>query len=278
MMRLPALLFCLLLASAAEAQTTVATWNIRMASPGDGVNIWPNRKEKVAGLIREVNPDILCMQEVLNRQLIDLQYALPEYKWIAAGRDDGMKKGEAMPVFYRADRYNLLEFDHFWLSEQPDTPGLLGWDAACPRIVTWVCLQERSSGDTLFVFNTHFDHVGTQAREMSATRIVEAADSLAGKYSTIITGDFNSTPQDPAYLTTVKAGFIDSRLASITKPVGPEYTFTGFDISKKPGDRIDYVFIRNIHQVNSYLVRTDHSNGMYYSDHLPVIAEIRIKE
>jgi endonuclease/exonuclease/phosphatase family metal-dependent hydrolase len=185
-----------------------------------------------------------------------------------------MKKGEAMPVFYRADRYNLLEFDHFWLSGQPHIPGLLGWDAACPRMVTWVCLQDKSSGDTLFVFNSHFDHMGIKAREMSATRIVEAADSLAGKYPAIITGDFNSTPKDPAYLITVKAGFTDSRMASATTPVGPEYTFTGFDISKTPGDRIDYIFIRNIKKVNSYLVRTDHSNDMYYSDHLPVVVKV----
>jgi len=274
MKHLPFIACLLLLSVTATAQTTVVTWNIRMASPGDGINIWPNRKDKVSGLIKEVNPDIFCLQEVLHFQLIDIQYALPGYKWIAAGRDDGMKKGEAMPVFYRADQYNLLEFDHFWLSEQPHTPGLLGWDAACPRIVTWVCLQERSTGDTLFVFNSHFDHMGTKAREMSAAMIVEAADSLAGMYPVIITGDFNSTPKDIAYHTTVNGGFLDSRLGSATKPVGPEYTFTGFDMSKKPGDRIDYVFIRNIKKVNSYLVRTDQANGMYYSDHLPVVVKV----
>lgn len=264
----------LLLSVTAFGQTTIVTWNIRMASPGDGVNVWPNRKDKVSGFIKEVNPDIVCLQEVLNRQLIDLQYDLPDYKWIAAGREDGMKKGEAMAVFYRADRFDLLNYDHFWLSDQPHTPGLLGWDAACPRMVTWVCLRNRAAGDTLYVFNTHFDHMGTKAREMSATRIVGAADSLAGKHPTIITGDFNSTPKDLAYRTTIDGGFLDSRLVSASKPVGPEYTFTGFDISKAPGDRIDYILIRNIKKVNSYLVRTDHANGMYYSDHLPVIVKV----
>jgi len=90
-------------------------------------------------------------------------------KFIGLLKDECLAKPEGQGN--RADRYNLLRFDHFWLSDKPHTPGLLGWDAACPRMVTWVCLQDKRNGDTLFVFNTHLDHVGIQAREMGAVRI-----------------------------------------------------------------------------------------------------------
>lgn len=251
---------------------SIATWNIRFNNPGDGVNAWPNRKERVFNLIREVNPQILCLQEVLNNQIKDFEKATPGYGWTGAGRDDGKEEGEYVPIFYRVDMYKMIRTDNFWLAPDPHAPGLLAWDAACPRMVTWICLKEKITGDTLFVFNTHFDHIGVKARERSAKLIVHAADSLAGKHRTIVTGDFNSSPRDAGYLNVIAGGFSDSRLMTQTPPEGPEYTFTGFDITKPHGDRIDYILVRNIPKISFYKVRPDHDGKNYYSDHLMVVA------
>jgi len=250
----------------------IVTWNIRMNTPNDGVNAWPNRRNKVFSLLKEMKPKIICMQEVLNDQLNDLAAALPEYGYAGAGRDDGKTAGEAVPVFYLKSCFRQIQHDHFWLSPTPDKPGVIGWDAACPRMVTWISLLDKTSGDTLFVFNTHFDHVGETARQKSAEMVTRAADSIAGNQPVFITGDLNSTPADKAYQTVLKAGYLDSRLESKSDPMGPEYTYTGFSIGNKPGDRIDYIFFRNIRKIKSYLVRTDNDGKNYYSDHLPVKA------
>lgn len=254
-----------------EPYLTVMTWNIRLNSPGDGVNAWPKRKDKVISFLQEINPPVLCMQEVLALQLEDLKKGLPQYSWFGAGRDDGKREGEYVPVFYLKERFNFLQGDNFWLSETPETPGKLGWDAVCPRMVTWIKLADRITGDTLFVFNTHFDHIGVKARLMSSKLLAHAADSIAGSHAAIISGDFNTTTKDAPYEVITGAGFSDSRTVSRTSPAGPEYTFTGFNIKGKPGDRIDFIYVRHTKPVQNYRVRDDSSDGYYLSDHLPVM-------
>ncbi|MCX6227393.1 MAG: endonuclease/exonuclease/phosphatase family protein [Bacteroidia bacterium] len=250
---------------------TVLTWNIRNNNPGDGINAWPNRKEKVFAFIRKVNPQIIGMQEVLAGQMKDLAKSLPKYSWFGVGRDDGREAGEYVPVFYDKSRFRFLKGDHFWLSETPGKPGKPAWDAACTRMVTWVCMADLLLKDTLFVFNTHFDHIGVKARLMSAQILTHAVDSLTGNHAVIITGDFNSSDKDTPHEVIIEAGFKDSRAASITSPVGPVYTFTGFDITGKPGERIDFIYVKNTKPVQNYIVRDDSSNGFYLSDHLPVM-------
>ncbi|MFO7616730.1 MAG: endonuclease/exonuclease/phosphatase family protein, partial [Bacteroidales bacterium] len=263
-------LVCNSITYAQDGKYSIATWNIRYNNPGDGPNAWPNRKDLVAGQIARENPSVICLQEVLKDQLDDLTALLPDYSYTGLGRDDGKEKGEYVPIFFKKELFSLIRTDHFWLSEQPSVPGILGWDAVCPRMVTWVCLQDRQTGDTLFVFNTHFDHVGKQARKLSAKLIATFADSLAGNHSQIIAGDFNSLPSGEAYEKLVEFSYRDSRTDSQKAPIGPEYTFTGFDSTKPPGGRIDYLFTKNIPKIISYQVFDDRSGIYYHSDHLMV--------
>jgi endonuclease/exonuclease/phosphatase family metal-dependent hydrolase len=252
-------------------QTTFMSYNIRFNNPNDGVNAWPNRSENLIAMLRDINPQVLCMQEVLAGQLDDITTALPHFTALGAGRDDGKKAGEFVPVLFDKNRFRLIKSENFWLSETPEKPGKPGWDGACSRMVTWVKLIDKKTGDTLFVFNTHFDHVGKMARLNSARLLVRMTDSIAKNHPIIITGDFNATVNDTPNSIITGAGYKDSRLISTSNPIGPEYTFTGFDKTKKPGDRIDFIYLKNTKPVKRYIVRDDSVNGYYLSDHLPVI-------
>lgn len=250
---------------------SVMSWNIRYNNPGDGINAWPNRKDRVVDLLRKTAPAVICLQEVLAGQLDELAAAMPDYAWFGVGRDDGSRSGEFVPVLYLQSRFRQVRGGQFWLSESPDIPGKLGWDAVCARMVTWISLADKLSGDTLTMFNTHFDHVGVKARLMSARLLAHAADSIAGSQAAIITGDFNASDRDTLHEVIKGAGFRDSRAYPAVTPAGPVYTFTGFATSGKPGERIDYIYVRNTKPVRTYLVRDDSSNGFYLSDHLPVM-------
>lgn len=70
-------------------------------------------------------------QEVLHHQLQTLHGLLPEYAFTGRGRDDGKDRGEHVAIFYRKDRFQLVEHGDFWLSENPAVPGK-GWDAGSP--------------------------------------------------------------------------------------------------------------------------------------------------
>lgn len=252
------------------------TFNIRLDLESDGANAWPYRKEMVVALIRHEAPDLLGTQEVLLHQKQYLQTALPGYTFVGVGRDDGAQGGEFSPLAWRSDRFELLQSGTFWLSPTPETPST-GWDAALPRIATWAVLRDRESGRTIRVLNTHFDHVGTEARANAARMIAEWA--AEGDMPAIVMGDFNvPTGSEPYQVlaTTAKSGLADARAISSTPPYGPPGTFTGFDIMAAPDTPIDHIFVTEDFTVDDYAVVTQHWGGRLPSDHYPVVADLEL--
>ena len=263
-------------AAPTRADTTlrVMTFNIRYNNPGDGAHAWPHRKERVASVIRFHQADFVGMQEALQGQIDDLEGLLPGYAWIGVGRDDGAAAGEFSPLFYRRARFELLEQATFWLSETPEVPGSQSWDAALPRIVTWGRFRDREAGTTFFVFNTHFDHRGQQAREESARLLAEKIRTIAGNTPVLVTGDFNAEPTTPVFRTMV-ADLADARAQSALPPHGPDGTLWGFTVEvDEPERRIDYIFVSPSVRVRRYAALTDHWNGHFPSDHIPILAEV----
>ena len=142
----------------------VMTFNVRCVVESDGLNQWKNRKDYAADLVKFYQPDIWGAQEATHQQMTDFQERLPEYAYVGAGRDDGKTKGEYSPIFYRKDRFEPVESGFFWLAEKEKmhTPGVLGWDAAYPRIATWCIFRDKQSGEKFFFLNTHLDNEGQQ--------------------------------------------------------------------------------------------------------------------
>ena len=148
----------------APEPVNVMSFNIRYDNPEDSLDNWQYRKDRAANAIRFYDVDILGTQEVLHNQLEDLKQRLPEYGVIGVGREDGKEKGEYSALWYKKDRFNLLDSGYFWLSETPEVAGSKGWDGACERIASWAKLQDKVSGKEFFALNTHLDHVGVAAR------------------------------------------------------------------------------------------------------------------
>jgi len=255
------------------------TYNIRMATPDDGPNIWANRKEHVFSVIRDASPDVFGLQEVLKEQLSDIAGAFPGFTRIGVGRDDGKEAGEFSPVFFNSKKYTTITSGTFWLSQMPSVAGSRGWDAACNRIVCWVQLKDKKSNALFFVFCTHFDHIGEIARRNSSKLLLHAVDSLAGYKPAVVLGDFNSVPDSEPYniITDFSnhSHLTDARVIC-TDTKGPEYTFTGFKVGAQPGVRIDYIFLKNNVQVLNFKSIETNSDGYYPSDHLPVSTTLKI--
>jgi endonuclease/exonuclease/phosphatase family metal-dependent hydrolase len=159
-----------------EAPIKVMTFNIRFPNPGDGFNYWPNRKELVASMIRFNEADLVGVQEAFRSQLDELTQMLPGYAWTGLCRTDGSQNpdpdNEFSAILYRTDRFELLESETFWLSPKPSEVGSKSWDAALPRIVSWARFRDKQTQQEWYHFNTHFDHIGQQARLESARLIL----------------------------------------------------------------------------------------------------------
>ena len=251
----------------------VMTFNIRYDNPSDGIYSWTERKQMVFDVIRAEGPGIMGLQEVLANQLSDLKAALPGYASVGVGRDDGRTKGEFAPILYDTSQFRVQRQSTFWLSETPSVPGSVSWNSACTRIVTWAKLTDKMSGETLYVFNTHFDHVSEEARVQSARMLLDSIRAIAGGGKVIVTGDFNCTLEDPA-LKTIAVGLKDSRADAAIVTEFPT-TFIGFPADTTRREVIDHIFLdRDMPRVRKYAVSLFQVDGRYPSDHLPVVAEL----
>ena len=255
-----------------QAQSfTFMTYNIRYANPGDGVNYWENRRAELANQIAFYEPDVFGIQEGLPEQVEYLDKQLDAYSWYGVGRDDGKSKGEFSAVYYKKDKFSVLKKETFWLSPTPEKPSK-GWDAALPRICTAVLFQVKGSDQKFWVFNTHFDHRGDEARLQAVDVILNSLKELnkAG-HPAIVMGDLNLTPDTPP-IKKLFGALNDTRAVS-DLVFGPEGTWSSFDVQKELDRRIDYIVVSDQVKVSKYAVLTDNRDLRNYSDHLPVFIQ-----
>lgn len=255
------------------AQQKYMSFNIRFDNPSDGEDRWEVRKEEVSRMIQKFEPDFLGIQEALPNQVEYLDSNLQNYKYIGFGRDGEGSQSESVPIFYRADRYELLKTDVFWLSETPENPSK-GWDAALNRITTYGIYLNRQTRDTLHVFNSHYDHRGEKARVNSSRLLISKLKTLKLlDEKVILMGDFNSRPEEEPIQILNKA-LSDARISSRNKTRGPYGTFNAFDTEAQLDQRIDYVFVLNLKVIRYTAIDDKRNNGRWLSDHLPVLVEV----
>ena len=249
------------------------TYNIRLDLASDGENAWSNRKDYFCSQLAFYEPDIFGIQEALPNQVIAIASALPKYNHVGIGRD-GIGKGESSNIFYKKDRFELLQESTFWLPETPEVMSK-GWDAALNRVCTYALLKDKKTKQIFWVFNTHFDHIGELARTNSIQLILSKIKTLNTKnYPVFFMGDFNSEPSEER-IVNLKKEMLDTYDVSVEKPFGPTGTFNAFKHNEAVTKRIDYIFItkNNKLKVKKFAVLSDSKDLKYPSDHLPVYTE-----
>ena len=272
-------LFIVVLSLSFFAQTDtikVMTYNIRCGycEKPDDINNWSKRKFLVAYIIKTHNPDLIGLQEAEQFQVNDLVKMLDDYYFYGLGREDGKKKGESTVILYKKDKFKLEKKKTLWLSETPDKVSK-GWDAALNRTVTIVKLKKIKSSKEFYYFNTHFDHVGETARTESSKLLVKEIEKLK-TFPVILTGDFNYTSSAEGYKIIISS-LSDGSKISKTKSTGGNISFNGFGKEIEPDNKIDFIFVNNNIEVLNHSIDTTIYNGLYPSDHYPVISEVELK-
>ena len=236
----------------------VGTYNIRYDNTGDlrKGNQWERRCPVIASLIRFHDFDVLGTQEGFEHQMTDLQKLLPEHACVSFGRDDGKLKGEHVGIFYRKDRFEVLESGMFWLSEHPDKPGK-GWDADLSRICTWAKLRRTPDGKPFCFLAVHLDHRGNLSRTESMKLLLSKASTLSNGAPFFLVGDFNTDQNSDAFRSLTAEG----RLEDAAERAEIRYLLNGtanrFDPDSKTESRIDHVFVSPGTRVRRFGVLTD---------------------
>lgn len=218
------------------------SYNIRYDGHSDLAPDWAKRKVPIVAQLQKERPTFIGFQEVLVNQLNELQIALPSYRSVGVGRDDGNAAGEFAPIFYDTSRYKLLQSGTFWLSSTPEVPSK-GWDAALNRLCTFALLESKYDSKKLWVLNTHFDHMGIAARLHSAELLIEKFAEFTQEVNAplLVLGDFNAEPDTPVY-SMLKATFQDLSCSKRHREVCSEPTFNAFTLAVADDKTIDYFF------------------------------------
>jgi len=255
-------------------ELSVMTYNIKLDYPKEGENSWSNRKPFFINQIKFHEPDILGVQEAMPNQMKDMSELLEDYDHLGVGRDDGKDEGEYSAIFYNKIKFNVLESSTFWLSETPEQVSM-GWDAVCNRICTYALFEEKSSKQKFWVFNTHFDHVGVEARKNSAILIIEKIKEFnTENLPVILSGDFNMEENNES-IQFIQEHLKDSKdVAKLT--FGPTGTFNNFEFDNPVTRRIDFIFVSPQIKIDKYAVLSDSWDCKYPSDHLPVFVKLNL--
>lgn len=250
---------------------TMMSCNLRCLGPLDlGKRSWFYRADLLMADIASQAPGIIGFQEATQWQYRHLVDVFPEYDSVITYRDNSVI-AEGCPIFYHRDLYELVDKGSFWLSETPEVMSK-DWGAAHYRICSFVILQERTGGKKFVVFNTHLDHVSDEARIKGIEVVLDKIQQFGG-LPAVIMGDLNAKEDSETYKS-VTAHFLDGRYAA--PETSNSYTYQGWGNMEK-ARRIDYFMIsREGFTALRYDVLSALHDGVYSSDHCPIVLELTL--
>ncbi|MCH8333144.1 endonuclease/exonuclease/phosphatase family protein [Candidatus Sumerlaeota bacterium] len=282
--------FCLVLATAgallgaqpaAGGELTIRAMTYNLKNPsGRTENTWADRRPIMKNLLLAEDPDLLGTQEGYYFQVREIAADLGEYDWIGEGRGGG-SSGELMAIFYKRDRFDPIQYGHFWLSDTPNVIASRSWGNSNIRMVTWVRFRERESGVEFYHFNTHFDHQVQFSREQSAKLMIRRIRERRPVLPVIVTGDFNASQTNVVHeimLSSGEGGFglFDSWDLAARREGEGISTGHGWGDPQSTNRRIDWVLISKEFESLSSRVNLYKENGQWPSDHFPVMSVLKL--
>lgn len=255
---------------------TITSFNIRREGPEkiEG-RLWKHRKDAVVSEIASNNPDILCLQEPVKRQITYLAGKLQNYSWVGKGRGAswaGKGKNEYNPIFYKKDLLELINKGTFHINSysfiRRKTEGRL------PRICTWALFKLKSTGRTFYVFNTHLDNEYDLARKNGLKKVVHAIKARVPKDATVfLTGDFNANISSDYQALLNEVHLVNTKTLA-RKKTGPDITHESWSGGKPC--IVDHILARAGSAplvVKSYEVGMPNKKSPV-SDHVPVSVSV----
>jgi endonuclease/exonuclease/phosphatase family metal-dependent hydrolase len=273
----------------ATEQFRIMTFNIRGSLFEDGDNIWSARADLNTQTIRHYNPDLIGFQELQIGNLMTYVQHLPGYAHILGVESSVMYRFQYNAIFWKPERFEMLNFGSFYLSETPDRWSG-SWDTACIRAANWARLRSNETGESLLYLNTHLDHISEPARQEGTKLIVQRLNDInrAENLPTLVTADFNARAWLPdeqregdVHHLYSEAGFKDAFLESGSHDGENLNTYHGFKGQQFEADnlRIDWILTRDgvrRFEVASCAIIQDEQPPLYPSDHYPILADLRL--
>src|SRR6266704_2171053 len=102
---------------------------------------------------------------------------LPEYQYVMGPKTGEEDFWDYNPIFWKAERFALIDSGGFWLSRTPDHWSK-DWGTDDAHGVTWVKLRCTRTNRVFLHLNTHFEHISEQSRVESCRLILQKVGEL----------------------------------------------------------------------------------------------------
>lgn len=272
--------------SPAQDTIKVVSFNLRRDSGLARKNRWEVRRDIATNIIRDSGAAIIGVQEVLPLMRQDIRRLLSEYSVFGQGRMMGRrpKSDEHSDIILKNDDVEIASVRTFWLSKKPDTVSR-AYFAVFPRICTVAEVLIKKTGRRIRVLNTHFDHVCWLARTLSVRMILEYIEQANERcpLPTILMGDFNAG-MDSSAIRILREHMNEYKNVTLHDVYGvldftPGNTYHGSKGRVRPNSSpIDYIFVSDDFDVLDVETDKGNQNGIYPSDHYPVVATLRLRD
>lgn len=253
------------LAQAESFSLNVVTFNVLVEIANDkGVPAWKYRKGPSAQLLKNLDADLIGLQEPTPGQVDFFLKELPGYGVVKANNFTDAT------LLYKRDTVTLREQGHWWLSPTPDRVSI-GFGNYMPRAIVWALLEHRASHRNLYVFNTHFDNTLPSQAKMAALCKEKMKPFLAKSLPIIFMGDFNTDQKRGDYSTLISGGWSDSYRAN--ERASADGRDDNVSTVRDGQKRIDHIFYhgKNISVMKWERLESPDPN-IPLSDHYPVRA------
>ena len=223
------------------------------------------RIERVINVLLRYMPDSIGLQEADEKWMMELKKVLPDYyEFVGEGREGG-SKGDAVPILYSKEKYNLIESGTKWLTSTPDQVSKMpGSDYY--RNFTWALLEDKATGVRYLHVNTHLDTAGSEIR-LAEVKILMQFLQNYNDVPVVLTGDMN------AKLNTEELNyFTNAKLATV-------FDYKDLTGVKSNANAIDWIYLTSDSIKMTYHTFDDSTyNGDRPSDHDPHYAEFSVSK
>ncbi|MBQ8504567.1 MAG: endonuclease/exonuclease/phosphatase family protein [Clostridia bacterium] len=254
-----------------EDSVRIVSFNVRCKD--DLYGSVKGRSQLIYAALSQYHPDSFGVQEATQEWIDILTESLgDEYACVSQMRD-GSGSSEASAVFYLKDKYELKDSGTIWLSDTPEEFASKFTLSFCPRIATWTTLENKETGEVYTHVNTHLDHVFECVRVQQINVLKGKIEELKAQGNPVVcTGDFNTKEGADAY-NEMKGCLLDTKYLAKTSDDGATFLNYGQNLLEtKP---IDFIFVSEGTEVDTYKIIDEKIGDMYLSDHAGLCADVK---
>lgn len=246
----------------------IMTFNLRYDNETDQEHSWSARQHRLLAMIQKSEADVISTQETTDTIHTFLQTHCPEYVLVGDGRESN-RLGERCSVMVKKDKYRILKTQTVWLNGQFDLAGDLDEEEGYARICTMVLIQDKATLKKIRIFNCHLAYQSIGAIKRNGENLLKYINRFEHTLLPfVLTGDFNSPIDHPLHRPLLSK-FHEAYLTLNRPRIN---TFHAYG-DPQGISTIDFIYTNTMTFTN-VITDTTTFNGLYPSDHYPVIAEL----